>query len=239
MASLIEELQRVTCETVEQIAEWRTEKDKEANNTEKGETTSGAEKDSKSLRPFIWNRTNYMIKMGVDLKFLEPHRAVVCAGHEAVLPPCASRQQAMQLDTSENNPLEMLSTEMLMSLTRRIDDFPAFFDKHDESGDGKLQRGEFASVIRDMGLSLTKEQMTELYFVLDRDGDGEIDTKELLRALTDTRRAAQIGWMRFEEVEAAILNELSLVATPRGQVNGLSQMPAEPRRWGQCPKQSQ
>ena len=78
--------------------------------------------------------------------------------------------------------------------------------------------------MRDMGLSLTKEQMTELYFVLDRDGDGEIDTKELLRALTDTRRAAQIGWMRFEEAEAAILNELSLVATPRGQVSGLSQV---------------
>ena len=68
-----------------------------------------------------------MIKMGVDLKFLEPHRSL-CAGHEAVyrLGPTTA---AMQLDTSENNPLEMLSTEMLMSLTRRIDDFPAFF-KH-------------------------------------------------------------------------------------------------------------
>ena len=50
--------------------------------------------------------------------------------------------------------------------------------------------------------------MTELYFVLDRHGDGEVDTKELLQALTDTRRAAQIGWIRFEEAEAAILNEL-------------------------------
>ena len=49
VASLIEELQRVTCETVEQIDEWRTEKDKEANNTEKGETTSGAEKDTRAF----------------------------------------------------------------------------------------------------------------------------------------------------------------------------------------------
>ena len=89
-----------------------------------------------------------------------------------------SRQQAMQLDTSENNPLEMLSTDMLMSLTRRIDDFPAFFDKHDESGDGKLQRGEFASVIRDMGLSLNKAQMTELYFVLEGEGSVMLDGEE-------------------------------------------------------------
>jgi Ca2+-binding EF-hand superfamily protein len=36
-------------------------------------------------------------------------------------------------------------------------------------------------VLKEMGIELTKKQVTELYFVLDRDGDGEIDTKELLR----------------------------------------------------------
>ena len=51
----------------------------------------------------------------------------------------------------------------------------------DTSGDGKLQRKEFMGVLKEMGIELTKKQVTELYFVLDRDGDGEIDTKELLR----------------------------------------------------------
>ena len=238
VASLLEELQRVTCETVEQIGEWRLEKARQQRHQQKQEQqqqqqqqqqlpppqpSADTDKGIKTTRPFMWNRTNYMIKMGVDLNFLEPHRDICVQAMKRFYRLRVSRQQAMQLDTSENNPLEMLSTDMLMSLTRRIDDFPAFFDKHDESGDGKLQRGEFGSVIRDMGLLLNKAQMTELYFVLDRDGDGEVDTKELLRALTDTRRAAQIGWIRFEEAEAAILNELSQIAPPMGASGGLSQ----------------
>ena len=40
-------------------------------------------------------------------------------------------------------------------------------------------------VLKEMGIELTKKQVTELYFVLDRDGDGEIDTKELLRGYED------------------------------------------------------
>ena len=64
--------------------------------------------------------------------------------------------------------------------------------------------------MQEMGIHLTNKQLAELYFVLDRDGDGEIDTKELLRALTDTRRATQISWIRFEEAESIILHELSL-----------------------------
>ena len=231
VASLIEELQRVTCETVEQISDWRLEKargmsmDNEKDKSKRKlapDDTSMTKSDPALQQPFMWNRTNYLVKMGVDLNFLEPHRELCVQAMKRFYRLRVSRQQAMQLDTSENNPLEMLSTEMLMSLTRRIDDFPAFFDKHDKSGDGKLQRGEFNHVIKDMGLSLTNAQMTELYFVLDRDGDGEIDTKELLRALTDTRRAAQIGWIRFEEAETIILNELSRVMPGADGLNGIS-----------------
>jgi hypothetical protein len=41
-----------------------------------------------------------------------------------------SRQQAMQLDSSENNPMENISTTMMLNMTRRTEDFPLFFDKH-------------------------------------------------------------------------------------------------------------
>lgn len=70
-----------------------------------------------------------------------------------------------------------------------------------------MQRDEFNGVLKEMNIKLTKKQVSELYFVLDRDGDGEIDTKELLRGLTDTKRATQINWIRFEEAEKEILNE--------------------------------
>jgi Ca2+-binding EF-hand superfamily protein len=46
-----------------------------------------------------------------------------------------------------------------------------FFDKHDTSGDGKLQREEFKGVFQEMGIHLNQKQLAELYYVLDRDGE--------------------------------------------------------------------
>ena len=150
-----------------------------------------------------------MLKICNDHNFLKKHRSLCVQAMKKFSKQRVSRQQAMQLDSSENNPMEGISTSMMLEMTRRTEDFPKFFDKHDTSGDGKLQRPEFRGVLEEMGLILTPKQITELYFVLDRDGDGEIDTKELLRALTDTKRATQISWIRFEEAENIILSELS------------------------------
>lgn len=44
---------------------------------------------------------------------------------------------------------------------------------------------------------------------MDRDGDGEIDTKELLRGITDTQRASETAWIRFELAEQIMLKNLS------------------------------
>ena len=60
-----------------------------------------------------------------------------------------------------------------------------------------------------MGVDLSNRQMRELYVVLDRDGDGEIDTKELLRGLTDTQRASEVAWIRFAESEKIVLQDMS------------------------------
>ena len=208
VSNLLDELMRVSCETVESIAEWRTERNvlrtlsrrssrrAKKNNggslstssgivlsapTPTTSTTTTSSPSPAAADPFIWNRQNYMQKMLRDVQFLSPHRMLCVQAMKKFMRQRVSRQQAMQLDSSENNPMENISTTMMLNMTRRTEDFPLFFDKHDTSGDGKLQRKEFMGVLREMGIVLTTKQITELYFVLDRDGDGEIDTKELLR----------------------------------------------------------
>ncbi len=125
-----------------------------------------------------------MIKLATDLNFLMPHRQICVEAVKRFFRQRASRQQAMELDATKSNPMEDISTQTMLDMTKRSEDFPKFFDKHDVSGDGKLQSEEFQSVLKEMGLNLSQRQMQELYVIMDRDGDGEIDTKELLRALT-------------------------------------------------------
>ena len=221
VAHLIEDLQRMSCETVEHIEEWALERTrlraksalKNAHVNNKGtpplhKISPPASTPCSFSEPFLWQGQNYIAKMARDLDFLFEHREVIVESLKRHFKQRASRNQAMELDKSKR-PFESVSTQTMLNLTRRSEDFAAFFSKHDKSGDGKLQRHEFETVLQDMELKLDQQQVSELYVVLDRDGDGEIDTKELLRAITDTQRATETAWVRFEMAEQIVLNNLS------------------------------
>ena len=81
------------------------------------------------------------------------------------------------------------------------------FNKFDQSGDGLLQRKEFHFVLKELGINLNKSDASEFFFALDRDRSGEIDCKELLRALEDTSQAEILEEKRFEAVEDYLRDE--------------------------------
>ena len=111
------------------------------------------------------------------------------------------------LESEEGNLLDKIPTAVIVKLLKQKDKFQTLFNKHDRSGDGQLQRKELQSCFKELGIELSPAEIGELLHALDRDGNGEIDTKELLRALEDTETAHVLENARFENVEDLLRRE--------------------------------
>ena len=118
------------------------------------------------------------------------------------------RKNAMEMAIdSKENVLENIPSKVIIRLLKNRDNFQEMFNKHDTSGDGLLQRREFISVLKELNIHLSKKDADQFFFALDRDRSGEIDTKELLRALEDTSQAEILEEKRFEDVEDQLRQE--------------------------------
>ena len=234
--NLLFELKTIAIQTVEAIQEWEKEQqnllaagetDKALaslrvagaqpspvkhngnnNNNNNISSPTSSTMSNKNSIVFMWNEQNYLLKMCTDLNFLRNWRKFLVKASMAEIESRYVRKNAMDMALGDKgNILEEIPTAVIAKLLKNRDNFQAMFDKHDKSGDGLLQRREFESVLKELKIKLSKSQMAEFFFVLDRDGNGEIDTKELLRALEDSSQAEVLEEKRFEAIEDYLRNE--------------------------------
>jgi Ca2+-binding EF-hand superfamily protein len=226
--NLIFELKSINTQTVEAIHQWRSEQAKLLSIGEShqalaalrvaGSEPSIAKDGSADNFPlvFTWNGQNYLIKMCTDSNFLHSWRKYLVKACVTEIQTRYTRRKAMEIaveskQTGDGGILDKIQHKVLVKLLKQKDNFVEMFNKHDKSGDGQLQRSELVSVFSDLGLHLSKADLSELFFALDRDGNGEVDTKELLRGLEDTKAAQVIENNRFEEAEDILRNEWIIV----------------------------
>ena len=152
---------------------------------------------------FMWNNQDYMLHMYHDVDFLRLTRgvmvkALVNAEKERLL-----RQKSYVGDLAEN-PLETVPLEIIAKLLESADRVVKLFEELDESGDRRLQRKEFEMLLERLGIDISSDDKAHFYFVLDRDGDGEICCKEFLNAIRATEQARRVDTLRLQRAETAL-----------------------------------
>eukprot|EP00930_Biecheleria_cincta_P096975 TRINITY_DN88735_c0_g1_i1.p1 TRINITY_DN88735_c0_g1~~TRINITY_DN88735_c0_g1_i1.p1 ORF type:complete len:698 (-),score=105.28 TRINITY_DN88735_c0_g1_i1:38-2131(-) len=76
--------------------------------------------------------------------------------------------------------------DILISSGYTAKDLPTIFRQYDGSGEGELDFEEFWLMVQDMNLGLNEQRAIEVFESIDRDGGGNIDEQEFVRAVFPT-----------------------------------------------------
>lgn len=102
------------------------------------------------------------------------------AGNAAALRRAASTVSSKLLATVNTSVEEQLGNILVKNHARVID----FLQDLDADGSGMVERGEWMSGMRALGLNIPDAEISAIFDAIDEDGSGIIDFKELRRALT-------------------------------------------------------
>eukprot|EP00948_MAST-09A_sp_MAST-9A-sp1_P003854 g3854.t1 len=210
-AVLLIELRNLSSSVVESIMSWKRQSEKE----------NGGEH-----VPFLWQNENYLLKMKYDTDFLYEMRTPLAQAIVRIENEAEGRKKYMEKmmnkfkgasakDDNDNdakpeksiNPLDFLPPAVIAKLTADIEYAMAEFKKADKSGDGLLDADEFDGLLKTLKLEITHDQKRGLYVALDRDGDGQLDCKELFNAIRDTDTAKMLDVLRFQALEEVLITE--------------------------------
>jgi hypothetical protein len=91
--------------------------------------------------------------------------------------------------------------------------YMSVFRKYDRDSSGELDKQEFAHVLRELNIAITREQLSKVIQFLDQDGDGSVSIKEFSSKLKESKRKARAEAARTPTPELMMMkldNETSV-----------------------------